>query len=87
MELADIFGYAGIVTGISFMLPQVLRTWKTKSVEDLSWAMLALFALNCIFWFLYGVFLGRFPLMFVNGIAFIIAATQIVLKYLYRNNP
>ncbi|TSC86455.1 MAG: hypothetical protein G01um10148_441 [Parcubacteria group bacterium Gr01-1014_8] len=36
-EVADLFGYAGTLTGISFMIPQVYHTYKTKSVEDISW--------------------------------------------------
>lgn len=46
IETAEIFGYAGTVTGVSFMIPQVYRTYKTKSVEDISWGMLVLFFLN-----------------------------------------
>ena len=87
MEFADWFGYAGTFTGVSFMLPQVWLTWKTKSVEDLSWTMLVLFLFNCFFWFMYGFLLGRLPLMLVNGIAFFVTSFQITLKYLYRNNP
>lgn len=87
MEFADWFGYAGTFTGVSFMIPQVWRTWKTKSVEDLSWTMLVLFLFNCFFWFMYGVLLGRLPLMLVNGMAFFVTSLQITLKFLYRNNP
>ena len=87
MELADLFGYAGIFTGVAFMVPQVWKTWRTKSVEDLSWGMLILFFLNCIFWLMYGVLTGALPVAVVNGIAFVVVVIQIVLKIRYRNNP
>ena len=87
LSLADIVGFAGTVTGISFMLPQVYRTYTTKSVEDLSWGMLILIFLNCVFWFTYGVLLHSLPLITVNGIGGVVISVQIFLKILYRNNP
>ncbi|OGG58013.1 hypothetical protein A2853_00775 [Candidatus Kaiserbacteria bacterium RIFCSPHIGHO2_01_FULL_55_17] len=87
MEWADFFGYAGIFTGVAFMVPQTWKMLRTKSVEDLSWGMLILFFLNCIFWLVYGSLTGAFPVALVNGIALVVSITQIVFKYLYRNNP
>jgi len=87
MELAEVFGYAGMITGVSFLLPQIYKTWKTKSVEDLSWGMLSIVLLNCVFWFMYGLLLASAPLMLTNGISFLTITTQILLKFRYRNNP
>ena len=84
MEFADLFGYAGTVTGSSFMIPQVWKSWRTQSVEDISWLMLGLFFLNSIFWFMYGFFLGSIPLMLSNGIVSVVVLTQVSLKILYR---
>ena len=69
------------------MVPQVWKTWKTKSVEDLSWGMLILFFLNCVFWLIYGTLSNATPVAVVNGIALIVSSTQISLKFRYRNNP
>ena len=82
---ADIFGYAGMVTGVSFLLPQVYKSWKTKSVRDISWGMLALIFLNCVFWFTYGLLLASLPLMLINGTAFLVACALIFLKFRYSN--
>ena len=87
MEIVDLVGYAGIFTGVAFMVPQVWKTWKTKSVEDLSWGMLILFFLNCVFWLIYGTLANAAPVAVVNGIALIVSSTQISLKFRYRNHP
>ena len=87
MDFASLFGYAGTFTGVSFMLPQVLKSLKTGSVEDISWLMLWLLWLNVIFWGMHGFFLGSMPLVVVNVIGFIIVSFQIMLKHRYRNNP
>lgn len=85
--MVDLVGYAGMVTGVSFMLPQVYRTYRTKSVEDISWGMLALLFLNCVFWLSYGLLSGSLPLIITNLIALLVSILQISLKILYRNNP
>jgi len=87
MDFASLFGYAGTLTGVSFMLPQILKSLKTRSVEDISWLMLWLLWLNIIFWGMHGLFLGSMPLVVVNVIGFVIVSFQITLKYRYRNNP
>lgn len=86
MESADLFGYAGIFTGVAFMVPQVYKSWKTKSVEDLSWGMIALFFLNCVFWLLYGILSGAIPVAIVNGSALLVSIAQIGLKVHYSQH-
>lgn len=87
MDFATLFGYAGTVTGVSFMLLQVLKSLKTRSVEDISWLMLWLLWFNTVFWGLHGFFLGSTPLVVVNLIAIVIVSVQLELKRRYRNNP
>ena len=87
MELADLFGYAGAVTATSFLVPQVWRTWQTKSVEDISWAMLILLVLNFIFWTIYGILTSALPVIVANSVAFVVSIVQVTLKFRYRNNP
>ena len=86
-DIATLAGYAGTVTGVLFMLPQVYLTYRTKSVEDISWGMLGLFLLNCIFWLTYGTLTSAAPVAVTNAIALVITTVQITMKILYRNNP
>lgn len=83
----EIFGYAGMAAGVSFMLPQVWKSYRTKSVEDISWGMLALLTLNNVFWFLYGFLLGSLPLMLTNAIGLGVVSVQITLKVRYSRGP
>lgn len=83
MEFADVFGYAGIFTGVSFMLPQVMKSLKTRSVADLSWGMLILFFFNCVFWLMYGILTGAVPVVVVNALSLAVAGAQILLKARY----
>jgi len=87
IETADMFGYAGMVTGVSFLIPQVYKTYQTKSVEDLSWGMLGIFFLNCVFWSVYGILIAALPVILTNAAALAVNLILIVLKVRYRNNP
>ncbi len=87
MEIVDIVGYMGTVTGTSFMVPQLYRTFKTKSVEDLSWAMICLLLVNSILWIIYGWLVPAGPILVANGVVLIISILLLILNVRYRNNP
>jgi len=78
-----IVGYTASVVGTSLMLPQMYRTLKTKSVEDLSWGMLILYFLNCALWLVYGVLISAMPVILTNAAALVIGSFQIGLKVKY----
>ncbi len=87
VEVADMLGYAGMVTGTSFMIPQLYKTYETKSVEDLSWGMIILLILNCFLWGSYGYLTNGSPVLITNITCFVIIAILGILKFAYRNNP
>ncbi len=74
---------AGACTTIAF-LPQVIRSWKTRSCRDISPAMLSIFASGLILWFVFGIFISETPIILANGVTLGLVAVLIVLKYLYR---
>ena len=61
-SLADVIGaMAGTLTTLAF-LPQVIKTWKTKSAGDLSLAMLLAFTLGVALWLVYGMIIWALTL-------------------------
>lgn len=85
--IINIVGYTASVVGTSLMLPQMYRTLKTKSVEDLSWGMLILYFLNCALWLVYGVLIYAMPVIITNAVALVIGSFQIGLKVKYSKRP
>ncbi|MEO0338538.1 MAG: SemiSWEET family transporter, partial [Bacteroidota bacterium] len=47
--IAGIFSTAGFV-------PQVYKTWRTKSVEDLSMGMIVILVIGILLWLIYGFY-------------------------------
>ncbi len=84
MDLINLLGLtAGGFTTVSF-LPQVLKTWKSKSAADISSGMFALFSAGVLLWLLYGIALGAAPIIIANAITLVLALVILVLKFHYQ---
>ena len=70
---------AGTLTTASFV-PQVVRAWRTRSVDDLSLTMLLAFTTGVALWILYGVVTGALPIIITNGITFVLAFMLLAMK-------
>ena len=82
----DLFGFsAALLTTIAF-LPQLYKTWKTKSADDVSLIMLILFITGLICWIVYGLKIHSIPILVANIITFIFNFSILVLKISYRKN-
>lgn len=78
-DLIDLIGYlAAVLTTLSFV-PQVVKTWRSKSAGDLSLGMLAMFTLGVLLWVLYGFGLGLVPVIAANGVTLVLTTLLVVL--------
>lgn len=85
MDIINLLGSAaGTLTTIAFV-PQVLKTWRSRSGEDISTGMFLLFSSGVLLWLLYGVALEAAPIIIANTITLLLALTIILLKWRYRN--
>jgi len=85
--LTLLIGYAAVAVGTTFMLPQVLKSWKTKRVGDLSLASVILYFANSGLWLAYGLLIGAWPVVIANALALVISMVQMFLKLKYRLQP
>ncbi len=84
MTIATVMGFtAGTLTTFSFV-PQVLKTFRSKRCDDLSWDMLLAFTSGVCLWFVYGVFLHSAPIMLANWVTLLLLAWLVVMKVGYR---
>lgn len=84
MTLPDILGsLAGALTTIAF-IPQVIKTWKTRSTHDISLIMFSLFSLGVLLWLLYGISLGALPIIIANSITLALAMSILVMKLRFK---
>ena len=84
LNYVDLFGFsAALLTTIAF-LPQLYKTWKTKSADDVSLVMLILFITGLFCWIIYGLKINSLPILVANIITFIFNFSILVLKISYR---
>ena len=84
LNYIDLFGFsAALLTTIAF-LPQLYKTWKTKSADDVSLIMLILFITGLIFWIIYGLKIHSIPILVANIVTFIFNFSILILKLSYN---
>ena len=82
----DLFGFsAALLTTIAF-LPQLYKTWTTKSAEDVSLIMLILFITGLICWIIYGSRIHSIPILVANVVTFIFNFSILILKIIFNKN-
>lgn len=85
MNGVEILGYAaGAITCLTF-LPQVIKTWKSKSAKDVSLNMFLIAAINEVMWIVYGALLDNWVIILTNAIVLSMSLTMIWLKFRYNH--
>jgi MtN3 and saliva related transmembrane protein len=74
---------AGSLTTAAF-LPQVIKTWKTRSAKDLSLGMFSLFCLGVALWLAYGLIVRDIPVIAANMLTLMLASTLLFFKLRFK---
>jgi len=83
----NLIGFAAAtLTTLSFV-PQLVKTWQTRSSGDLSLGMLLAFGAGIILWIVFGVATHAAPVIAANVATLALAACQIGLTLRYRPRP
>ena len=82
--IADIIGYTAGAVIITSWIPQVLKSYKTRSVNDLSIITLILILIGTALWLIYGLIVKDKPVQAVNLALFVILSFLFYLKMKYE---
>ena len=83
MSYVAMIGFgAAFCTTIAF-LPQVVKTWNSRSTTDISLGMFLIFSTGVLLWLIYGFLLGDMPLIAANGVALLLALIILGFKFRY----
>jgi len=75
--------FAGGLTTAAF-IPQVYKTWQTKSAENLSLTMFLVFFVGIILWLTYGIYVSSISMMVTNSITAVLSLVLIYFKLTYK---
>ena len=74
---------AGIFTAAS-LIPQLIKTFKTKKGEEISIVMLITLMCGIATWIYYGILRKDFPIIVTNSFSFLLNIILVVLKGKYK---
>ena len=82
--IAEIIGYAaGLVIVLSW-IPQVIKSYRTRSVNDLSLLMIILILIGIALWIIYALIVKDRPVLAVNIVLAVIISYLLYLKAKYQ---
>ncbi len=70
---------AAFCTTVAFV-PQVVKTWKTRSTADISLGMFIVLVAGIALWLVYGALIGDLPLVIANAVTLVLAGTILFFK-------
>jgi len=73
---------ADALTTIAFV-PQLVRSWRSRSVKDVSLGMLTIFCAGVFLWLIYGLLIHAWPVIVANVITLVLAGAILILKLKY----
>jgi MtN3 and saliva related transmembrane protein len=74
---------AGALTSLSF-LPQLIKTWRSRSAGDISLAMYVIITTGFVLWLWYGILISSIPVIVANVVTLLISSMIMILKIKYR---
>ena len=86
MELNYVQG-VGIIAGIftaASLMPQLIKTFKTKKAEQLSLGMLIILMCGLAVWIYYGILRKDVPIIATNAFSFLLNIILMILRAKYK---
>jgi MtN3 and saliva related transmembrane protein len=79
----DLLGYVAAVLTTGALVPQAVKTIRTRDTRAISLWMYVTFTTGIALWFVYGVVINAWPMILANTLTFLLAATILALKLRY----
>jgi MtN3 and saliva related transmembrane protein len=86
-ELTTTIGFLAGAATTAANLPQVVKTYRTKSAEGLSFRMLLSLAIGLALWVIYGIMSKSLPLIVTNSVVLLLIVALIGMKLKFDREP
>jgi MtN3 and saliva related transmembrane protein len=85
--IISIIGVAAATLTTSSFLPQIIKAYRTKRMDDVSRYLMSFFATGTVLWMVYGIFKGDWVIIGANGTATAFNVVLLYMKFAYRKRP
>ncbi len=87
MEVTTLLGLlAGALTTLAYF-PQVIKTWRSRSADGMSWSMLVILCVGVLLWLVYGVYVHDMPVILANVITLMLSSAILGMKIRFEAMP
>lgn len=76
----EIIGFIAGIFVASSLIPQTIKSWKTKSTSDISIAWMLINLTGQTLWIIYGFMISSYSLVIMSGITLALAVSLLILK-------
>lgn len=76
----DLLGYVAGMLVVLSMLPQVLKSWRTRQTRDLSLWRYVIYVLGLCLWVSYALLIRNGPVALMNSVGLLLATSVLYLK-------
>lgn len=83
--LGEIFGYIALITAIIGLMPQVIKSYKTHSTDDISMVMLINYFVGSFAWIVHGLSVNDNFVVWSNVLGGTVSVISIIQKLKYDN--
>jgi MtN3 and saliva related transmembrane protein len=84
MDYVKILGLVAASLSTLSFVPQVIKTWQSRSAKDLSLAMFSLMFTATALWLIYGIIISDLPIIVANGLILILLTIILYFKITYK---
>jgi MtN3 and saliva related transmembrane protein len=85
MKLVTMIGFAAAIISTAGFLPQVIKGFMTKKVDDVAIWQPILLNIGMALWLIYGIMLKENPIIIANCVAITLNAVIIAQKFIYSS--
>lgn len=75
-----VIGFAAAIGTTIAFVPQVIKSWRTRSVDDLSLLMVVMFFSGVVLWVVYGVLRDDIVVVVANLVSTVLVGSLLALK-------
>ena len=80
----ELIGYMAGTCSALALLPQVIKSWRTKSTKDISLLWNGTLLIGLSLWVVYGYGIHGIPIIIFAGIESVLTASMLILKLMYK---
>jgi len=83
--MTEYIGFAAAVCSTVAFLPQVIKTYRSRSAKDLSLGTFSILASGLLLWLIYGWLMQDMPIILANFLTLMLALSLLVMKFKFKS--